>query len=85
MERIETLFPRYDEVGQALIGKARAIAEEALKEMKRGNGRPFIEHPDAVAHIADVEIGLSAECIAAIYLHESVRFKPETDIASAGF
>ena len=85
MERIETLFPRYDEAGQTLIGKARAIAEEALKEMKRGNGRPFIEHPDAVAHIADVEIGLSAECIAAIYLHESVRFKPETDITSAGF
>ena len=85
MERIETLFPRYDEAGKALIGKARAIAEETLKEMKRGNGKPFIEHPDAVAHIADVEIGLSAECIAAIYLHESVRFKPETDIASAGF
>ena len=85
MERIETFFPRYDEAGQNLISKARAIAEEALKEMKRGNGKPFIEHPDAVARIADEEIGLSAECIAAIYLHESVRFKPETDLSSAGF
>ena len=85
MERIETFFPRYDEAGQSLIGKARAIAEDTLKEMTRGNGKPFIEHPDAVARIADEEIGLSAECIAAIYLHEAVRFKPETDIASAGF
>ena len=85
MERIETFFPRYDEAGQNLISKARAIAEEALKEMKRGNGKPFIEHPDAVARIADEEIGLSAECIAAIYLHEAVRFKQETDLSSAGF
>ena len=85
MERIDTFFPRYDEAGQGLISKARAIAEEALKDMARGNGKPFIEHPDAVARIADEEIGLSAECIAAIYLHEAVRFKPETDVASAGF
>ena len=85
MERIDTFFPRYDEAGQSLISKARAIAEEALKDMARGNGKPFIEHPDAVARIADEEIGLSAECIAAIYLHEAVRFKPETDVASAGF
>ena len=85
MERIETFFPRYDEAGQSLISKARAIAEETLKEMTRGNGRPFIEHPDAVARIADEEIGLSAECIAAIYLHEAVRFRPETDLSSAGF
>ena len=85
MERIETFFPRYDEAGQSLISKARAIAEETLKDMTRGNGKPFIEHPDAVARIADEEIGLSAECIAAIYLHEAVRFKPETDLTSAGF
>ena len=85
MERIDELFPRFDEAGKNLIRKAYSIAEQALKDMKRGNGRPFIEHPDAVAHIADEEIGLSAECIAAVYLHEAVRFKPETDIASEGF
>ena len=85
MERIEELFPRYDETGIDLISKAYAIADLALEDMTRGNGKPFIEHPNAVAHIAYEEIGLSAECIAAIYLHEAVRFKPELDIASSGF
>ena len=65
MEHIDTLFPRYDQAGKDLIKKAYLIAQEALKDLKRSNGHPFIEHPDAVAHIADEEIGLPAECIAA--------------------
>lgn len=85
MENIEVLFPRYDNAGHELIRRAYSIASEALADLMRSNGNPFIEHPDAVARIADEEIGLSAECIAAIYLHEAVRFKPETDIYSAGF
>ena len=85
MERINELFPRFDEAGRELISKAYSIAEQALKDMTRGNGKPFIGHPDAVARIADEEIGLPAECIAAIYLHEAVRFKPETDIETVGF
>ena len=85
MEHIDTLFPRYDQAGKDLIKKAYLIAQEALKDLKRSNGHPFIEHPDAVAHIADEEIGLPAECIAAVYLHEAMRFKPDTDIVSARF
>lgn len=85
MERIDELFPRYDEAGKSLISKAYNIAAEALAGLKRGNGKSLVEHPDAVAKIVDEEIGLSAECIAAIYLHEAVRFRPETDIDSAGF
>ena len=85
MKRIDELFPRYDEAGKKLIKAAYDIAAESLKDMTRSNGHPFLEHPDAVAKIADEEIGLSAECIAAVYLHEAVRFKPETDITSAGF
>ena len=85
MERINELFPRYDEAGRSLISKAFAITDQALADMTRGNGKPFIEHPNAVARIADEEIGLSAECIAAIYLHEAVRFRPETDITSGSF
>ena len=38
-----------------------------------------------MAKIACDEIGLSAECIAAVFLHEATRFFPETDIRSAGF
>ena len=85
MERIEKLFPRYDKAGQELIKKAYDIADQALDGLLRGNGKPFVEHPDAVAKIADEEIGLSAECIAAVYLHEAVRFRLETDITAFGF
>ena len=85
MERIERLFPRYDDKGKAMIYEAFRIAEEALKDQTRSNGAPFMEHPIAVAKIACDEIGLSAECIAAVFLHEATRFFPETDIMSAGF
>ena len=82
---IDEWFPRYDEAGKELILRAYEIAYNALKEHQRSNGNPFIEHPVAVARIACDEIGLSAECIAAIFLHEATRFYPETDITSAGF
>ena len=85
MDRIYELYPRYDENGHQMIRSAYEIASLALKDHTRSNGNPFIEHPDAVAKIAYEEIGLSAECIAAIYLHEATRFFPETDITSAKF
>ena len=85
MEHIDRLFPRFDSAGKDLISKAYIIAAEALADLKRGNGHQFIEHPDAVARIADEEIGLPAECIAAVYLHEASRFRPEIDIAAYGF
>ena len=84
-EYIENLFPRYDEAGKDLILRAYSIAAEALKEQKRSNGNPFIEHPVAVAKIACDEIGLSAECIAAVFLHEATRFFPETEIPKGSF
>ena len=85
MDRIYALYPRYDENGLELIRSAYDIAAAVLKDHTRSNGHPFIEHPDAVAKIAYDEIGLSAECIAAIYLHEATRFVPETDIVSGKF
>ena len=85
MERIERLFPRFDDNGKKMILDAYNIAAESLKDHKRSNGAAFIEHPTAVAAIAYDEIGLPAECIAAVFLHEAVRFSPETDITSAGF
>ena len=84
-EYIENLFPRYDEAGKDLILRAYSISAEALKEQKRSNGNPFIEHPVAVAKIACDEIGLSAECIAAVFLHEATRFFPETEIPKGSF
>ena len=85
MERIKEMFPRYDERGIEIIKIAMDIASEALKDHKRSNGAPFIEHPVAVAKIACDEIGLSAEGIAAVFLHEATRFYPGTDIVSERF
>ncbi len=85
MDRIYEFFPRFDEAGHQIIRTAYTIASEALRDHTRSNGAPFIEHPDAVAKIAYEEIGLSAECIAAVYLHEATRFHPETDILSGKF
>ena len=59
MDRIYELYPRYDENGHQMIRSAYGIASIALKDHKRSNGNPFIEHPDAVAKIAYEEIGLS--------------------------
>ena len=84
-EYIAEKFPRYDEAGQELVLKAYNIAAEALKEQTRSNGHPFIEHPMAVAQIACDEIGLSAECAAAVFLHEATRFHPETEIPKGAF
>jgi GTP pyrophosphokinase len=66
-------FEQYSPEGQALIAKARALAVEALKDKTRHDGTPFIGHPDAVARIVAYEIGLPAECVAAVYLHEASR------------
>lgn len=57
--------------------KARRVALEALGNETRGNGHPFIEHPDAIARILREEIGLSETCVTAMYLHEATRLHPE--------
>ncbi len=80
MDVIETNFPKFDDRGRELIRKAYLIAEKALEGQTRGNGSPFIGHPLGVAKIAADEIGLPAECIAAVFLHEAVRMKPDCDI-----
>lgn len=84
MEIIDRLFPGYTDEERALISEAYAIAETALAGETRGNGNPFLEHPVNVARIACDEIGLSAQCIAAVFLHEATRTKPEIDIQSFG-
>lgn len=85
MDTIHQRFPQYDEGEQALIDKAYAIASAALADETRGNGHPFIEHPVNVALIAADEIGLPADCVAAVFLHEATRKHPEIDLHSGGF
>ncbi len=85
METIRQNFPQYDEAGQALIASAYDIAAGVLADETRGNGHPFIEHPLNVALIAADEIGLPADCVAAVFLHEATRKHPEIDFRKNDF
>lgn len=67
---------------EGLIEKAREIALQALNDVTRSNGTPFIGHPDAVAAIVRDEIGLGEESVAAVYLHEATRENHDIDISA---
>ncbi len=73
MDIIEEKFPHYNDSGKELVKAAYAIASEALKDDVRYDGSPFLGHPMGVALIVSDEIGLSAECVAAVFLHASLR------------
>ncbi|MBR1926378.1 MAG: bifunctional (p)ppGpp synthetase/guanosine-3',5'-bis(diphosphate) 3'-pyrophosphohydrolase [Bacteroidales bacterium] len=85
-DRIRQLFPQFEGAGQTLVRKAYEVASEALAGKTRENGHPFLEHPENVALIATDEIGLPAECAAAVFLHEAIRMggcHPERSEGSA--
>lgn len=77
MEDTLKKFPFYDAEGIQLVKKARDFAAEALKNDSRYDGTPFFSHPENVAVIVSDEIGLPAECVAAVYLHEATGRHPE--------
>ena len=72
-EIVVRLFPQFDKAGLALVERAYDVASNALEGLTRFNGRPFLDHPVNVALIATDEIGLPAECAAAVFLHEAIR------------
>ena len=84
MEKIDSLFPNFSNEEKSLVSEAYSIAEKALEGELRGNGVPFIDHPIKVAKIACDEIGLGADCVCAVFLHEASRFNPEVDITGSG-
>ncbi|MBQ2006029.1 MAG: bifunctional (p)ppGpp synthetase/guanosine-3',5'-bis(diphosphate) 3'-pyrophosphohydrolase, partial [Bacteroidales bacterium] len=65
-----------------LVQEARRFAQQVLALETRYDGTPFINHPDNVARIVEDEIGLSDECIAAVYLHEATRAHKDLDISA---
>ena len=75
--KIDSILGKYTQQEQELVLRAYRVAEEALAGMKRGNERPFMEHPTGVAAIVANEIGLMPDAIAAVFLHEASRIKPE--------
>ncbi len=68
---MEDIISRYDAQGREVIEKAARLSQQVLDGAVRSNGAPFFGHPAGVARIAAVEIGLSAECVAAVFLHEA--------------
>ena len=84
-EMLKAAFPHYSEEGLDLVYRAWKTAGEILADDMRDNGHPFIEHPMNVASIVSEEIGLPAECVAAVFLHEAVRKHPEAGIDIASF
>ncbi len=60
-----------------MFEEARRIASEALLDLVRSDGTPFMGHPDGVAAIVRDEIGLGEDCQTAVYLHEATRVHPE--------
>lgn len=79
MSKVKEWFPHLSPEGFALVEKAYGIAEHVLSDLQRFNGEPFILHPVGTARIASAEIGLPAECLAAVFLHEAVRMHPESE------
>ena len=75
--QLEEIYKFYSPQQRGQIEYAYRIAENALKDKYRENGHPFIEHPIGVAHIVAKEVGLTYDCIIAIFLHEALRFHPE--------
>jgi len=82
---MDVTFPQYSPEGQQLIARAFEVAAEALKDVVRSDGSPFLGHPVAVARIVADEIGLPPECVAAVFLHEAMRMKEGVDIRSLHF
>lgn len=65
---------------EELVQRAYNLAAEALKNETRYDGSAFLEHPAGVADIVENEIGLPAECVAAVYLHEATRLHKDIDL-----
>ena len=74
-EKAENLGKMFDDDGKSLIEKTFKIACDSLSGVERENHHPFIEHPVNVASIVASEMGLRADAVAAVFLHEASRGK----------
>lgn len=75
-ETLKNIIRNYNDEDAAMVTRAYRIAESELRERERGNNRPFIEHPLGVVSIIS-EMGLMADSVTAVFLHEANRFKVE--------
>ena len=67
----------YGEADRRMVLSAYEQAERLLDGRLRSDRHPFIEHPLGVARIVAEEIGLGADALTAVLLHEAGRFQGE--------
>ena len=67
----------YGEADRRMVLSAYEQAEKLLDGRLRSDRHPFIEHPLGVARIVAEEIGLGADALTAVLLHEAGRFQGE--------
>ncbi|MBR4771757.1 MAG: HD domain-containing protein, partial [Bacteroidales bacterium] len=72
-DAIDRICGYYSESDAAAIRRAYDLACTSLEGMFRSNNHPFIEHPLAVAEIVAGELGLGADAVSAVFLHEASR------------
>lgn len=74
---LENIISSYSESERRMVVSAFECAALELATRTRGNNHPFIEHPLGVVSIISQEIGLMADCVTAVLLHEANRFQCE--------
>ena len=74
---LENIISNYTEGEKQLVISAFECAAVELATRTRGNNHPFIEHPLGVISIVSQEIGLMADSVTAVLLHEANRFQCE--------
>src|SRR5574344_768036 len=74
-DKLNELISMFEPENKHLIAGAYDIARLSLSGLERENHHPFIEHPLNVAMIVASEIGLRADAVASVFLHEASRGK----------
>ncbi len=86
MMTIEEITARYPVADDGrMIERAYRLTEKAVSGMMRAEGHPFIEHPLTVAEIVTTVLGLDANSVAAVFVHEAARFDQQCTAQCAGF
>ena len=74
---LQKIIESYGEADRRMVVSAWETAATLLQGRERSNRRPFIEHPLGVVRIVAEEIGLQADAVTAVLLHEAGRFQGE--------
>ena len=76
-ETLQRILSGYGDADRQMVTSAYETACELLQGRERSNRHPFIEHPLGVVRIVAEEIGLNADAVTAVLLHEAGRFEAE--------